>query len=142
MAGKEHSLADPFDIEVKDAYILVRPHPGTVVNQELMVAMFHQLRALEAYRQDKEADLWDFRGCDTDLHYEDIARLMDDVRAGYDPHWTHERTAVVVDADLLYGLSRVYQALVSEFPIDIEIFRDVDRAVAWLESKQPPPETA
>ncbi len=57
---------------------------------------------------------------------------MDDVRANYSTKWSHERTAVVVDAAVQFGLTRIYQELVSELPIAFHIFRDFEDAVRWL----------
>ena len=42
------------------------------------------------------------------------------------------RLALVVDADVAYGLSRVYEAWTAELNVDIGIFRDRDEAIKWL----------
>ncbi|TDJ34423.1 MAG: hypothetical protein E2O61_10675 [Gammaproteobacteria bacterium] len=42
------------------------------------------------------------------------------------------RLAIVVDADVTYGLSRVYEARTAELDFDIGIFRDCDEAIKWL----------
>ncbi len=42
------------------------------------------------------------------------------------------RLALLVDADLVYGLSRVYEARTAELDFDIGIFRDRDEAIKWL----------
>ena len=42
------------------------------------------------------------------------------------------RLALVVDADVAYGLSRVYEARTAELDFDIGIFRDRDEAIKWL----------
>ncbi len=46
------------------------------------------------------------------------------------------RLAIVVDADVTYGLSRVYEARTAELDFDIGIFRDRgDEAIKWLRQK-------
>ena len=42
------------------------------------------------------------------------------------------RLAFVVDADVTYGLSRVYEARTAELNFDVGIFRDRDEAIKWL----------
>ncbi len=42
------------------------------------------------------------------------------------------RLALVVDADVAYGLSRVYEAWTAELNVDIGIFHDRDEAIKWL----------
>ncbi len=42
------------------------------------------------------------------------------------------RLALVVDEDVAYGLSRVYEARTAELDFDIEIFRYRDDAIRWL----------
>lgn len=42
------------------------------------------------------------------------------------------RLAIVVDSDVAYGLSRVYEARTAELDFDIGIFRDRDEAIKWL----------
>ncbi len=42
------------------------------------------------------------------------------------------RLALVVDSDVAYGMSRVYEARTAELGFDIGIFRDRDEAIKWL----------
>ena len=42
------------------------------------------------------------------------------------------RLAIVVDSDVAYGMSRVYEAWTAELNVDIRIFRDRDEAIKWL----------
>ncbi|MDH3629336.1 MAG: hypothetical protein OES25_17000 [Acidobacteriota bacterium] len=42
------------------------------------------------------------------------------------------RTAVLASTDLEYGLSRMYQAIASETPEQVEVFRIAEEALDWL----------
>lgn len=42
------------------------------------------------------------------------------------------RIAIVVSGDLPYGMARMYEALSSETPAAVRVFRDLDEARAWL----------
>lgn len=42
------------------------------------------------------------------------------------------RTAIVVSDDYSYGMSRMYEAFADASPIEVDVFRDMDEAVAWL----------
>ncbi len=42
------------------------------------------------------------------------------------------RLALVVDSDVAYGMSRVYEAWTAELNVEIGIFRDRDEAIKWL----------
>ncbi|MGI9325861.1 MAG: hypothetical protein ACR2PZ_11625 [Pseudomonadales bacterium] len=43
--------------------------------------------------------------------------------------------AFVTPTDLLYGFARMYQSLMDDAPIQVEAFRDLEAAVAWLDSR-------
>jgi hypothetical protein len=42
------------------------------------------------------------------------------------------RTAIVAEADLVFGLSRMYQGVATTRSPDMEVFRSMDEATAWL----------
>lgn len=42
------------------------------------------------------------------------------------------RTAILVASDLAFGISRMYQALLDHPQVEMEVFRDRRRALAWL----------
>ncbi len=43
------------------------------------------------------------------------------------------RMAIVVDGPLAFGLSRMFQTLADEVSYEIEVFRDMSDALAWLD---------
>ena len=46
------------------------------------------------------------------------------------------KTAALVAGDLEWGIVRMYQALASETPETVQVFRDLDETLAWLELSQ------
>jgi hypothetical protein len=42
------------------------------------------------------------------------------------------RWAIVVTSDADFGMVRMTQALAADHPTEIEVFRDMDRAISWL----------
>ena len=44
------------------------------------------------------------------------------------------RMAVVVGSDVAFGIIRMYASLTAGSPMDIEVFRDLDEAEAWIEA--------
>jgi hypothetical protein len=52
------------------------------------------------------------------------------------PFATGSRRALVVSSDVIFGLARMFQTLSDESGDEIQIFRDMDAAEAWLEEGQ------
>ena len=48
------------------------------------------------------------------------------------PYGAGSRRAIVVDQDSVFGLSRMFGALVVEGSSEIEVFRDMEAACGWL----------
>ena len=82
--------------------------------------------------------LWDF----TDAHPSGITQSEMEqiiiVAKSYAHLRKNGRTALVVNRDLSFGLSRMYETLseVKEHPIHHRVFRDMDKALAWLTSDE------
>lgn len=130
-------MADGFEIRVEDAYVLVRFKPDIVLDDDLTIEILSNLYSMKEYTREKSADLWDFRVCQTTLNFDGVSRVVEFIRQHYDARWSHKRSAFVVDADVQYGLTRMYQTLIDELSIEIELFRDFDEAVAWIKAKTP-----
>lgn len=55
--------------------------------------------------------------------------------SGADQLGIHTRLAIVAPADVVYGVSRMYQMLRGDdVPEEIAVFRDMDEAKAWLDA--------
>ncbi len=42
------------------------------------------------------------------------------------------RAALVAESDLLYGVSRMYQAIAEFLPVEFKVFRTKDKALEWI----------
>lgn len=49
------------------------------------------------------------------------------------------RIAIVASADLSFGLARMYEGLAVEVPANVRVFRELARAVAWLDEPREDP---
>ena len=45
------------------------------------------------------------------------------------------RLAIVVSSDFVFGTARMYEVLTETNPLEVMVFRDIDKAKAWLEDK-------
>ena len=124
-----------YEIHVEDDYVLLRVEPGAQVHADLLVEMLRELYALEAYRAEKKAGLWDFRGVDPEIRFEGMMAVKDFIAERYDPSWTHQYTAIVADGDVLYGLARMYESMTDDLPTELRIFRQKEEAVAWVKKQ-------
>lgn len=48
------------------------------------------------------------------------------------PFGAGARRALVVKSDVAFGMARMYQIMRDDSPDEVEIFRDLDRALEWL----------
>ena len=49
------------------------------------------------------------------------------------PELPESRAAVVTAGELEFGMARMTEAFLSDSPVDMQIFRDIERAYRWLE---------
>lgn len=120
-----------FTIEFLNTHMVVRLDPGTVLTLEMAQAALSQQRSRPEHQTLN--DIWDTRGCRADNLFDgdDVMGVVDYIQtlhfAGY-----HRRTALVVDSDESYGVSRMFQTLGEDLPYDIQVFRDMERAREWV----------
>jgi len=124
-----------YEISVERDYVLVQLSPDTRIDPETLVAMLEEVHTLEAYRVDKEAAIWDFRGALPEMDFDAMLRFKAYVREHYNASWTHHYTAIVADEELLYGLARMYEMISDDVPTETGVFRDLDAAIAWVREK-------
>ncbi len=77
--------------------------------------------------------LWDTRYSTDDLSADDVQRIVHFVRM-YHNSRGQSRTAVVAPRETQVGIARMAQLHASEGPTQIAVFREVDEALAWLDS--------
>ena len=121
-----------YEIIVEDDWVRVNVKNGILVTADFLIQALRELYSMEAYQTDKSAGLWDFRGCITDIKYESMMEIKRFIDNNYDPDWSHSISAFVVDDDLLYGLSRMYEMISEDLPTTVNIFKNMDEAQDWI----------
>ena len=85
---------------------------------------------------DPEYDrLWDMRQGSPTLSCDEVrgvAKVVANVVGG-------RRAAIVAPGDVAYGLSRMYSVFLEDAGIDVQPFRTIDEATAWLQTPADPP---
>jgi hypothetical protein len=121
-----------YNIEICDKYIYVRFEKGTVLSINLA------REVLTKQRESKEHkvlnDIWDVRSCQPDqgLNSQSIGRIVEYIKELHSPDLYHEKSALIVDSELAYGISRIYQTLAERMPFQIRIFEDDQKAREWI----------
>jgi hypothetical protein len=87
----------------------------------------------EADRAAGYAELFDARGATTNLTPGDVRRLVARARQMQQAGTVIGPTAVVADNDVLYGMARMYAMLCEFVDAPVEVFREVEPALAWLD---------
>jgi hypothetical protein len=123
--------AEPYKMQLQDGMILVSFKEGTEVTPDLIIELIR--RESDMLGDDYLNALWDFRGClpSDDFGYASVERIIDYITHYPQVQW-NPRLAILVEPGVQYGLSRMYQTLVDEFPTEIGIFHEWAVAMAWV----------
>lgn len=117
-------------------YTLDRPARRMYTRAEGMLTLREVEEHLDVEERDRAlgyAELFDARGARADLSPDDIRRLVDRARRAKAAGLVVGPTAIVADNDLMFGMARMY-AILSEFVhAPVEVFRDEEPALAWLD---------
>ena len=121
-----------YNIEIYDKHIYVRFEKGTVFSIKLVREVLTKQRGSKEHKVLN--DIWDVRGCipDQGLNSESIGRIVEYIKELHSPDLYHKKSALVVDSELAYGISRIYQTLAGELPFQIRIFEDDQQAKEWI----------
>ena len=77
-------------------------------------------------------ELVDLRAADVTQVTSRGLRRAAEIFAAFDSGPSHARIALVAPADVVFGLSRMYQAFRSDSPAEIGVFRELSEARVWL----------
>jgi hypothetical protein len=124
----------PYEIEMGDSYLLVRFEDGTRVTPDMVLSVLR-----EEFNLPKEkviCDLWDLRGCHADktIDASMMIQFVSYIKDRYHSELMHRKTAILVDKDVAFGLTRMFQILAEDLPYEVEIFRDEHEAQRWVQS--------
>lgn len=123
--------AQPFQIAVGEALIRISFPAGTEISPGLIAAAI--VAEAAADRGANRNDLWDFRGCPVagDFDFVQMRGLVGEVGRLRERH-QNAKTAVLVDADVAYGLGRMFQSLADGVGYEVAVLREEEAALRWL----------
>lgn len=126
------SMNEPiYTLEEQGGSLYVTFKSGHVVtHQQIMEAIALKNRSYDISRYNA---LWDFRGClaSDDFGYDEMEQIVQYIDVSFGAKW-NPRIAILVEADVQFGLSRMFQMLVEGFPTEVSIFFDLDEAEKWI----------
>ncbi|MFH1985404.1 MAG: hypothetical protein ABIL58_26505 [Pseudomonadota bacterium] len=124
-----------FSIETEDGIMVVRLAPGTTLTYELAAKVLRQQRGRPENLTVN--DIWDTRGCvaSADFKSDQVMWIVEDIRRLHTGGRYHEKSAMIVDSEESFGISRMFQILVEALPYEFRIFRDMPSAKAWIKTK-------
>ena len=127
-----------FTIKEKEQAVCVQFEQGTEVTPDLIIQAMDRENELHAIVG--RCDLWDFRGCtpSEDFGYDAMLKIINHIETHYNDEWS-TKTAILVDETIQFGLSRMFQILIDEFPTQVGIFKDAAKAHHWVCEKRERP---
>lgn len=75
------------------------------------------------------------KGTEINMTSEDTQALSEIARQAFDKNGVSYKLALVANDDLAYGMTRVYEGWSNDRPVKINSFRDMDKAIAWMEAE-------
>jgi len=122
--------------------ITIEKHPAvalTVFKAIGEVPFSEQMDALKLFYKDFPTKnvLWDFTKMEeVNISSDEVKDIIQYTKAHADKR-TEGRTALVVDTELKYGLSRMASTLaeIEDTPWEIKVFENMDAAMAWISEK-------
>lgn len=138
MSGRPFPLAHRIH---PDLGVVVTVWTGAATDAE-MQRSHRALYGAEAWRPGLN-ELVDLRGADlTSITLEGMRRLADIVARAMNGSETSFQTALLVSADLAFGMARLYQGHQDDDVGTVQVFRDEGEALDWLGLEAwPAPET-
>jgi hypothetical protein len=124
-------------ISLSQGVVLVQFTPGATVTSEVIVAL-HDFLAADPDKYRNTNAVLDFRNIEPggDTGYQEMQRIVHRFQVIRQAWWKHEKTALVVDSNLVFGLSRIYASLVEDIEnYEVKIFKqDLPAAIAWAQA--------
>lgn len=101
------------------------------VEYDEMRNVFDEAVKLPGFRPKLKA-IVDGREATTTMTGNDIQKLASYAQK-IDPLWGESKWAILASSDLVFGLSRMYSALTSDYEVKTHVFRTIADASDWLE---------
>ena len=124
----------PYQLAFFDTHLLVKFKRRTRITPELI----HTILSEEFNLPKRKVinDIWDLRECleGDNIDSNSMIRIVNYITEKFNPNLLHKKTAIVVDKEVAYGLTRMFQILAEDLPYDIEIFKSTRDAIRWIET--------
>jgi len=117
-------------------YTLDRPRRRMYTRAEGMLTLAEIEAHLEVEETDRAlgyAELFDARGTTLSLNADDVRRLVERARKLHAAGVVVGPTAIVANSDVVFGMARMYAILSGFVHAPVEVFREVEPALAWLD---------
>ncbi len=123
-----------YKIECPHGVIIVSFPKGSCITPDLIIKVIERENAMYDVTQCNA--IWDFKGClpSDDFGYNALESIIYYISSHSEIQWK-SKMAIVIDAEVQYGLSRMYQSLVENYPTNVGIFYSQDEAFAWLDGE-------
>jgi hypothetical protein len=120
-----------YSIKMQGEVCLITFSPGTVVTPAMVKEAVAQERHVD--QRDQLKDIWDFRGCtpSKDFTYEATHRLVEYINSVFNNRW-NSKTALLVDENLAFGMTRMFLSLSDRVPSEICVFYKDSEAYEFL----------
>ena len=122
----------PFTVEKKETHFTVTFQAGTALTHEFIIAAI----SLEQSKPELRGlnDIWDLRNCSIDETFKaaTMSRVKDFIESTHTEETYTNKTALLVDQPLVFGMSRMFSGLASDLPVKIKVFNDENVALAWI----------
>lgn len=116
----------------KEQGIVVSKHEGNISDKEL-VDVYTALYQDPDFRKNY-SKLVDLRSSkSTERSMGALKEVADMVKQYHSKRSERTKTAIVAPHDLYFGLARTYELISDESPEEVMVFRDVDKALEWLD---------
>jgi hypothetical protein len=115
----------------QDENLVIFTHKGVVTDDEFF--SFYRAFYLDP-RFDKSHNLLvDLREAESTVRSSEALKSFADTARLHTPHVSPSpKIAVVAEADLSFGLARMYEAFSQQVPVEFRVFKEPDEALKWL----------
>ncbi len=121
----------PIESEVDVAANTVQHRCRDRIAVEDIVAAFDRITLHPDYHPNMNV-LWDSRDVIIQAGPEELQALVTHVALERNKHGTSYKTAIVANESMLLMLADVIKALATPLTLQIQVFRDIDKAHQWL----------
>lgn len=121
-------------LSLHQGIVLIEFDAGTVINFNNLKGIYAKLNSKPSkYRTTNM--VWDLRNIELDLAlgYGEITQLVKHIKNTWDKNWTTDKSAMVVKSKAVFGMTRMYAALVEvQLPYEVQVFdNDIQSAIDW-----------